>query len=224
MVSPNFSRVGVLVIAMLIGMGALVSHARQNNPAANGPDYLASVASVDMSRLYAGSGASTQYEQKLLELENVAEQQIRDVSLVPMLNQQELTEYLSIATRTNTTDAQQTRLKDLKQLSNQRTDELRTLQSKDDKAILPADKTRLAELTQQTRVFREILPRIADGVRADQKDRLDGFRQEQIAKLRVVVGQVARAKGYSHVFDVNSLVYSVNDVTTATLEQLTKHK
>ena len=43
-----------------------------------------------------------------------------------------------------------------------------------------------------------------------------------MAQIRTVVGQVAKEKGVEHVFDVNALVYSSNDLTAAVLQKVAR--
>ena len=86
-----------------------------------------------------------------------------------------------------------------------------------------ADKTRLSSLTEQARLFSsQLLPNIRASLQQSASAQMEVFRAEQMDKIRVIVGQVAKQKGFTHVFDVTVLVYCENDLTVTVLQRLNK--
>lgn len=213
--------IGVLILALLIGAGALVSQARVAREArvqaAPGPN---SLACVDMNRIYMASTAPREYDLKSVEIETEMERQLQGILAVPMLIPQELQEFGGLIVKPMPADAEKARMKALKEVSDKRAEELRTLQSKKD--LTPQERMRLQELTDLSRFLNQRIPTILDAMKLTQRAQLDAFRNEQIAQLRVVVGQVAREKGFEQVFDAGSLVYSTNDLTEAVLQKVKK--
>jgi Skp family chaperone for outer membrane proteins len=214
---------GVLGLAMLIGVGALAGHAGQNEkPAAEGkaaPSSLA-MAVVDMDRLYTASGGPQALQEKLIEIGMDIEGRLNAIQAAPFLDRNERLEYVDLVGKEKPDMAQQARLNALKALSEQRAAELQTLQVT--KPLNQAQTARLQELIEQQRALAQVMPGIQEAARLQQSDRAAAFRREQLQQLRGVVAQVAREKGFANVFDANALVYSTNDLTSFVLQKLNK--
>lgn len=217
----NIAPVAVLGLSLLLGAGALMSQARQNN-AANQPAGLmaGSIAMVDMQRVYLGSTAPHELELKAADIENEMGRQINSILSVPLLNQAELQEYVGILNKPGALPAEKARMTALKTLSDQRATELETLKTKN--PLLPAEKARLNELMEQSRFLNQILPTIREAMNGSKKAQMDAIYQEQMAQLRTIVAQIAKQKNIEHVFDTSALVYSGTDLTPLVLQQLNK--
>ncbi|HZO86961.1 MAG TPA: OmpH family outer membrane protein [Chthonomonadaceae bacterium] len=220
MVIRSLIRLGAL--ALLIGLGALAVHARQNEKeAASAPLSGGAIAVVDMDRLYIASGGREALAQKMMELGQDIQERINAFAATPYLTRQERLEYLDLLSKRTLSDAEQTHLKALKALSDQRTDELQALTVKKD--LSPAEKARQQELIDQRHALEQALPDVREVARAQQEERVADFRQGQLQRLRAAVAEVARQKGIAHVFDASALVYSANDLTPLVLQRLDKH-
>lgn len=216
----NVGPVGALALALWIGGGALVSHAHQANN--NGGLAGCNIAVVDMNRVYNASDAPRQLDAKAAEYETEASQQLKKIVDARYLDINELKEFGTLLNIASPTDPDKARIQALQTTAQQRADELRMLQTKQNPNA--AETKRLNELTQLGRLMDQVLPEIRDSLLQTQSARVAAFRQEQIARLREVVGKIAKAKGFAHVFEANALVYSVNDLTADTLQQVAKHK
>lgn len=181
-----------------------------------------SIAVVDMDRIYAASDAPEQLGQKAMQYQQEAVTNVDKIRGVPFLTQDELVEYARLLIKDKPVDADQTRMKALKALSDQRAEELRGLQTKKDTELTAADKTRLHDLTEQSRLLDLAMPGLENTLRTDQNLRIEEFRHEQIVQLRAMVAQVAKSRNISNVFDANSLVYSNNDLTPLVIQRLNK--
>lgn len=221
------AHVGILVTALVIGGSALVSHAHpklDEPPPANAaaPLTIGSIAMVDIEKVYNASGDTDQLQQKANEIATDAEQRLKNISAVPYLNQAELQEYLTLVNKIAPNEQEQARFKALHDLSDQRQQELNALQVKPDAQLTEMDKARMRQLQEASRLLEQVLPSLQEQLRQQQLARVDAYRRDQMSKLRGVVAQVARDKGYTQVFEASTLVYSVNDLTSAVIQKVGK--
>jgi Skp family chaperone for outer membrane proteins len=63
---------------------------------------------------------------------------------------------------------------------------------------------------------------VQEDLQTDESERLHAFMRRQVAQLRAAVGEVARARGVSAVFDVSALTYAAVDLTDLVLQKLAK--
>ena len=218
MSSRNLIAVAMLALALLVGGGAAVVYARPGGGApGEGGD---NMAVVDMERLYNNSDLPQVLAQKAAQLGAQAQQRLDALADARFLDAKELQEYGDLIGKTLPDAAQQNRMKELKALSNQRSAELDALNVKPADMVTPADKTRMRALVEMSHLVDKVLPSVHDDLAQDQADRIRAVRRDQIAQLRVIVSQVAKEKGIAHVFDVNALVYSANDLTPLVLKKL----
>lgn len=209
--------VGSLTLALLLGVGAMVVHARQNNDPMN-----AVIGMVDMERIYGASDAPMQLAKQSALIEAEAQKRLDNILSVPQLNAKELEEYGLLVAKAQPTADEQSRMKELKAISDKRNEEFNALQMK---ANLNAqEQTRLKELQQQSRLIQRILPNLQADLRADVLEREETVKHGLVAQLRNEVAKVAQEKKIAHVFDTNALVYSVNDITQAVVQRVTKRK
>ncbi|HZT42546.1 MAG TPA: OmpH family outer membrane protein [Chthonomonadaceae bacterium] len=221
----NFVPIALLCLALLLSVGALVGRANPAREMQGGaPLANDTIAVVDMDRVYNASDAPQAVEQRALEMQNEVAQNISSIQAVPYLEQNELVEYITLLTKDKPTDTEQARIKALKALSDQRAQELQTLQTKKDSDLTAADKNRMNELVGESRTLERILPNIMDSMRTDQATHLEAFRHDEMIKLRATVAQVAKERGIAHVFDANALVYSATDLTPQVVERVSKHQ
>ncbi len=220
----NLAPITLLCLALLLSAGALLGKAtpmretQSGAPLANDP-----IAVVDMDRIYEASDAPQEMERRSLELQSETAQNISSIQAVPYLDQNELVEYVTLLTKDKPTDTEQARVKALKALSDQRAQELQTLQTKKDSDLTAADRNRMNELTGESRILERILPNILESMRSDQAAHLEAFRHDEMVKLRAVVAQVAKERGIAHVFDASALVYSATDLTPQVVARVGKH-
>ncbi len=219
----SVTHLGVLGLAMLMGVGALAVHARQNDkPPDTAPPELSvrSIGGVDMEQLYEASGGRAALEQKANELGADMDKRLNAMESAPYLTADERLEYVGLLEKFTPDAAQQARMNALKALSDQRAGELQALTVK--QALTPMDKARLDELVGQKRSLDQALPGVQEVARMQQQERVEEFRREQLKQLRAAVAQVAKQKGITNVFDANALVYSANDLTPLVIQHLGK--
>lgn len=205
----------LLTLAVLIGAGAIETHARQDPNAAGGqlPLTRANLATVDMQQVYQASNAPALDAQKENQLYQEIHGRMQQVEASPFLDKNELPEYLKLLSAAAPTPAQQERAKALVALSQQRQQELNTLGLKKDADLTAADKQRIQALQEMTRDLQDRLAVIQNGMERDAIAEMDVFRREQMRKLWDAVGKVAAGRGIVNVWDRSSLIYSVNDLT-----------
>ena len=202
-------------------MPSLTVEKESKNGAAS--NAMAGIAVVDMNRLYNASGAPKEYDRKFAEVTDDAQRRLKLISDVSQLNPNELQEFVTLAGGVAPTEADQKRLKELQALSDQRVADYRVLQGKT--GATPAENSQMRAFSEQDRLFHDqLLPNIRDGFRQYLTNRMEEFRASQMAQIRAVVGQVAKQKGVTHVFDSAVLVYCENDLTAAVLQKLNKKK
>ncbi len=222
MTSRNLIAVAMLAFALLAGGGAMIVHARPSVAApADGND---TTAMVDMERLYGASDMPQILAQKSIEIGIEAQKRLDTLASGRFLDAKELQEYGELAAKVQPTPAQQTRATELKTLSDKRSAELDTLNIKKTDELTPADKTRMRSLVEMSHLIEKVLPSVREDLLQDQAERVQAFRRDQVAQLRLLVGQVAKEKGILHVYDVNALVYSATDLTPLVLKKLKNGK
>lgn len=220
----KFVPLSVLCLALLMGAAALTVRAGQENANPAVLTISGGVAVVDMDKLYVASGAQDAARQKMIEISQDAEQRVGQIAAVPFLTPAERMELVDLISVFQPTAKQQDRAKELKALSDQRADEIQKITVKKQADVTPADRARLDELSGQRRALEQVLPGIQAGAHMEENEKLEAFRREQVAQIRAVVGQVAKERGITNVFDVNALVYSTTDLSSVVLQRLAKHK
>lgn len=234
---PKIVSRSLLTIVLLMAVGSVAVHAREpvrhpvgqpdkNTPAlqdAPQTGQTGQIGCVDMDRVYVASGGPEQLAQQANEIGMEVTQHLKEIKSAPMLSQEELQEYGSLVFKNRRTEAEQARIKAIKQLSDQRTDELNRLQVKPDKQLTAEDKARMKALQEQSRLVESILPFWQEDAHAQQNSRVEAYRRVQIARLRTIVGKVATERNIAHVFDTSALVYSTNDITTLVVARVSKH-
>lgn len=218
MPNPKIVTIGSLTLALLLGVGAMVVHARvKEDPQAND-----GIGVVDMDRVFSASDAPNQLAKQSAQIEAEAQKRIDSFLAVPQLNPKELDEYGGLIAIAQPTPDQQNRIKDLKALSDKRSDDFHALQMK---ANLTAEEgVRLKELQVQSRLLERIMPGLQSDLRAQAMDREETVKRGLIAQLRGEVSKVAQEKKILHVFDSNALIYSANDITQIVVQRVSKHK
>src|SRR5579871_5312516 len=211
--NPKVITVGSLALALLLGVGAMVVHARENDAPQNGV-----IGMVDMDRVYNASDAPMQMAKQAALIEAEAQKRLDSIAAVPQLNAMELQEYGNLLGKAQPTPDEQNRIKELKALSDRRNDEFRMLQMKPN--LTPDESKRLKELQQQSRLLERVMPGLQADLRADVLDREESVKRGLIAQLRGEVAKVAQEKKLGHVFDTTALVYSTNDITQAVIQRV----
>ena len=218
MSSRNLMAVAMLALAMLIGGGAMVVHAIPGRAPGDPP--ADSIAVVDLEKLYNSSDLPQVLAQKANQLSAAVQERIETIETAKYLDEKELKEFVELVAKAMPDVNQQARIKELKGLSAQRDNELAQLNVKKTEELTAADKTRMRTLVEMSHLMDKVLPTIHDDMMADEADRVRAIRRDQIGQLRTIVGTVAKEKGVVHVFDVNALVYSANDLTPLVLKKL----
>lgn len=218
MSSKNLIAVAMLALAMLAGGGAMVVHAipgRGGDGPAND-----NIAVVDMELLYNSSDLPQVLAQRAAQLEMQAQERLDALSNAKFLDLKELQEYGELIGKAQPDAAQTARMKALKEISGQREAELETLRVTPAEKLTAENKTRMRTLNDMSHLIDRVLPSVQNDFAQDQAERLRTLRRAQVAQLRGVVGEVAKGKGFVHVFDVNALVYSANDLTPLVLKKI----
>ena len=223
MMGRNAAPVAALGLALLLGVGALVVHARPA-PAGAGLQAEDGTASVDMDKLYTSSDLPLVLQQKAVQIGAEAQERLQSFQSVRFLDVKELDEFGILIAKEKPTDAEEARKKALKKISDDRSAEFDTLINKKEADMSPAEKSRRKVLADQRGVLDKILPAIRQDLLEQRDERINAVRREQIAQLRAIVGQVAKEKGIAHVFDNTVMVYTATDLTPLVLKKLVKVK
>jgi Skp family chaperone for outer membrane proteins len=218
MQKQNWVSAGILGAALLIGGGMSLLRADQGKETTA----MAGVASVDMEKVFASSNAPNVLTEASMKFEKQAMEHLREIASVPYLSGMELAEYAPLVAKTMLTDAEKARKKELKELSDERFKRKNELTVKKEGDITAEDRKFLNEMVQRERNLQQALPRIQADMQGSEARTLEEVRRDQMAKLRDLVGKVAKEKGFDHVFDADSLVYSSTDLTSAVLQKLPK--
>src|SRR5438105_4273092 len=123
----------------------MVVHARENEEPKN-----AVLGMVDMERVFDASDAPLQMAQQSALSEAEAQKRWESMRTVPQLTVMELGEYANLVAKAQPTPDQQNRMKELKTLSDRRTDEFQALQMKAN--LTGEEQTRLKALLGQSRL------------------------------------------------------------------------
>ncbi|MCS6777953.1 MAG: OmpH family outer membrane protein [Chloroherpetonaceae bacterium] len=201
-------------LVLLVGAGTLAVRARDNTPSSP------VMAMVDMNRVFQASDAPQKLAQKTAELEQQALQKLQQIDNAAFLPLPELQELIRLLARATPGPEEQTRLKQLQEMADRHARRFQMLTDRG--ALSDAERKELADLTARQRQMAQVLPRIREDLQADVAARVDAVRRDLYARLREVVGQVAREKGVTQVFSAEALVYSVNDLTPQVIQKLKK--
>ena len=213
---------GFAVAGVFIALGT--AHGRtKNDPQEEAPLTLSKVAVVDMGRLYDGSSAPKEYERNEQEVAQDADKRIKILGGIEYLEPAEIQEFLILVGKFTPTPQEAERITALQTLSGTRGAEMRTIQTKEAASLTAQDKKRLQTLLDASRNFRNVyLPNIEAQIRNSAIARAQTFRVQQMTDLRTVVGKYAKEKGFQHVFDSGTLIYSQIDITEKVLERVKK--
>jgi len=215
--------IGALMLALLIGVGALVAQAKEPRKIPAEGDAVGTLGSVDMEEIYNASGGPQELEQAARQHEADGEKRIAKLLSVPYLERAELEEYGALIGKLQLTPEEEKRSVALKAENDKRAGELSELQVKPNDALTAADKTRMRHLGDLRQTLET---QVKPGLLADFGRQQDGwvadYRRHQLVLLRQDVAKVAKTRGIAHVFDSGTLVYSVNDLTSTIIQQMKK--
>lgn len=223
MAKQNLASILVLALGLLLGAGALVSHARQGEEKQGEAMVLSKVASVDLDRLYRASDAPQIVDRQFIEFEMELQSRLNDIVERTFLDFNELQEYVNLLGKPTPEQADRDRIQALRQISSQRQANMRQLQAKPEKELTPEEKKTILSTTERVRLFQTqwlpILRREYESLAAARRNEAQRLQEE---RLREIVRQIAKDKGFTHVFDSGTLVYSVHDLTPIALPKVTK--
>jgi Skp family chaperone for outer membrane proteins len=209
--------VGILALSLLVGVGAVVSHAHQDNePKGSG----STIGMVDMDKIYEVSDAPQQFAQTAAQIETDAQTRADAIAAAPQLTDAELREYGDLVGLKNPSAAQKNRIDELKGFSDTRGAHLRDVQTKPEAALTAEDRKLMSAAAQQHRQFDRMLQIMQGDLRQQIAEREEIVKRELVAKLRIEVSKVAREKKIDHVFDMSAMVCSTNDITQAVIQKV----
>lgn len=210
-----------LTLNLLLGVGAVMVHARKQ------PGDLQAAESafgmVDLEKVYEASDAPGKLAQSAAEIETDAQSRVDAMIAVSHLSEAELKEFGDLAGVKNPDAKQKVRMEELKDFSDKRGEHLREVQQKPEAQLTPEDRKLMSAATQQKRLFDKMIQILQADIRQQVAERIDLVKRGLIAGLRVEIAKVAREKKIDHVFDVNAMVTSTNDITPAVLQRIGKH-
>jgi Skp family chaperone for outer membrane proteins len=148
------------------------------------------------------------------------DQRLKDLVAGAYLEQKEGREYIQLLAKAMPTPDEQTRIKQLRELSESRGKRLQELVGKN--PLDEMEKKELGDLTGRQRNMEAILPRIQEDLEADARSRVEAVRRELFNQLRTSVAEVAKEKGVTQVFSSEALVYAATDLTPQVLQKLKK--
>jgi Skp family chaperone for outer membrane proteins len=211
--------VGILALSLLVGVGAVVSHAHQDNEAR---DDGSNIGMVDLEKIYEASDAPQQFAQSAAQIEMDAKSRADAVAAVSQLSETELKEYGDLVGKKTPTAAEKNRIDELKSFSDTRAAHLRDVQTKADAALTPEDKKLMASAAQQQRQFDNVLRMMRMDLNQQVGEREESVKRELVAKLRLEISKVAKERKIDHVFDLSAMVCSTNNITGAVIQKI-KH-
>lgn len=218
---PIFN-VTILSAALLLGVGSYVVRAAGRQPD-QAPE-AARVANVDMQRVFEDSDARAAAEDRIQEFGAKISQRFDDITKLPYLTPDEVSDLSAAMNAEKPTDAQTKRIADLRQLSAARAAEFQTLSAKKDAELTAQDRARMNELSgmqQQRQAVQERLQQVYSQA-------MDHQAQQEMrtgmAEVRGIVGKLAKEQGYTQVYDTSALVYATNDLTDAALKRVQTKK
>lgn len=215
--------IGSLGLALLIGVGAMVAHAMQPENAKQDPVFGAKLGSIDMEEVYNASGAPTELEQAGRQHEAEGSQRINKIMAVPYLEAAELQDYGALIGKAQVTPEDEKKAAALKTVNDGRAAELGVLEGKPKDGLNAQDLARIAHLEELKRTLQnQVRPGLVADFRTQQEGWLQEYRHRQFMLLRQEVAKVAKEKGIAHVFEASTLVYSINDLTPAMLQRISK--
>ena len=218
---------GLLVLTLLIGLGLGERARGRETPGEGEAMGTGSVAAVDINRAYNVSGFPAELSQRELSLNSEAKSRYDAlIALQPaFLEPNELQELLSLAGKPTLTDAEKKRLADLKALAAKRAADAQALLAKPQDQLSATDRQTLDKNTARQRNFEtQFAPTIQSEFLNQVRLGVDLFREEQVNKIRVEVGKLAKERKIAHVFDRQVLVYSTSDLTDDLIQRLNRKR
>ena len=227
MQSSKPATVGTLALALLVGVGALMSHARQSDdsgPASTGAVHndVGAIGMVDLEKIYDASEFPAQFANSAAQIEADAQTRIQSMAAVSQLSEAELREYGELVGLKNPDAKQKVRMDELRDFNDKRSSHLRDVQQKPDATLTPEDRKLMASSVIQKRQFDRIMALLQADLRQQIGEREESVKRGLIGRLRVEVGKVAKEKKIQHVFDSSAMVTSTNDLTAAVIQRITR--
>ena len=130
--------VGALALALLLGVGGLMAHARQPDDKAEAATS-GKLGSIDMEEIYNASGAPQELDQAGRQHEGDAAQRINKIMAVPYLEPAELEEYGTLIGKVKMTPEEEKRVEALKAINDGRSAELAQMLAKPGGTITPEE-------------------------------------------------------------------------------------
>lgn len=210
---PMFNVI-VLSAALLIGAGPYIVRAagtafvRADNGA---------IANVDMQRVFAESDARKAAEQKIQEFGQKLGKNFQEISKLPYLTPEEVSDYSVALNAEKPTPEQTKKITDLQGNSAKRVTEAQQLGA--NKNLTQKDKDRMKELED----MQKMRPLVQDRLQKVYQQAVDEEEQKQLrlgmAEVRGIVSKLAKDQAVGQVYDATAMVYAPIDLTDQALKK-----
>lgn len=178
--------------------------------------------SVDVNKIQAGYSKLSDMQSKIKNLNDDFSRRLKIQAGYDMLTLDQQQQLEALLGKTTRTDDENAKVNALENESSHDSQELATLQQKPQAQLTDEDKARMTALTSEHQAGQQALQEINDEYQDQfnaQRDKVTGDFADQI---RTVIGQIAKEKGISVVFDSSVAIYTTNDITDEVLARLNK--
>lgn len=182
----------------------------------------ATFGSVDVNKLQAGYAKLPDLKKKISDIGAGFTARLKEQANYDMLTLDEQHQLGALLAQSPRTDQQKATVDELENKSSHDTQELATLQQKPAGQLTDTDKLRLDQLTTEHQTGQQALQTINDEYQSDFNAQQEKITNDFTDQLREVIGEVAKEKGISVVFDSSVAIYCNNDITDDVLKRLNK--
>jgi Skp family chaperone for outer membrane proteins len=174
---------------------------------------------VDISRVVEGSDFGKQIQQEFNAMKEAREKVLEFVDTHRILTNEQAQRVRDLSLKPNPTKEDQAELDRIKAevvATGKRSNELATKST----ALTPEERTLLEDYARRSQIMNEVAQRWYREFSNDIQNWADGQKMASIERARAAVQEVARAQGYSVVFEVGIAPYGANDITGDALKAM----
>lgn len=210
----RFLQLGWVLAAALLGVVAAGGFRSQ----ASGEKF----AVVDISRLVEVSDFGKGMQEQLAQMRTAREEVLKFIDDNRVLTMEQAERLRDISLKPNASKEEKAELDRIKSevvASNKRSTELQLKTS-----LTPEERTLLEEYAKRSQTMNEVASRWLREFVNEMQEWVDRQKLDGIKRARVAISDVAKAQGYSIVFEVGVTPYGANDLTDASLTAMNAKK
>lgn len=190
--------------------------------AAPGANVEPKVGIVDLERVYKEAPRIAQLEEEVTAFNQSLTKKLQVRAQNLLLTEAEVSELVNLQTSASPKPADSSRITQLTDLDRSRTDELTKL--KQTQSLTDAQRARLKELQDMEKKSQQAGAALYNDFQTQLQSEANDIHDKEDAEVRVVVGKVGQAKGFTLIADKSMILLGGTDLTSEVISRMERTK